>query len=85
MSSRCRYAGYLADKYGRKARPVHRHGCRRGPGRPMFMLMAGGSIWQAIVGQSVCSSRCRWSTVASYVTYVEMLKASGPLQRPGPG
>ncbi len=40
----------------------------------MFMLMAGGSIWQAIVGQSVLFIAVSVVNGASYVTYVEMLR-----------
>ncbi len=69
-------AGYLADRYGRK--PVLLIGSIAAVvlGIPMFMLMAGGSIWQAVVGQSVLFITVSVVNGASYVTYVEMLKAS---------
>lgn len=69
-------AGYLADKYGR--RPVLFAGSVASvvAGVPMFMLMSGGTIWQAIVGQSVLFICVSVVNGASFVTYVEMLKAS---------
>jgi MFS transporter, MHS family, proline/betaine transporter len=69
-------AGYLADRYGRK--PVLFSGTVAAVvlGVPMFMLMAGGSIWQAVLGQSVLFIAVSVVNGASYVTYVEMLKAS---------
>lgn len=69
-------AGYMADRYGRK--PVLFAGSVAAVvlGVPMFMLMAGGTVWQAIVGQSVLFIAVSVVNGASYVTYVEMLKAS---------
>ncbi|GAA5052427.1 MFS transporter [Nocardia callitridis] len=69
-------AGYLADKYGRK--PVLFAGSAAATvlGVPMFMLMSGSGAWQAIVGQSVLFICVSVVNGASYVTYVEMLKAS---------
>src|SRR5690606_882771 len=45
-------------------------------GVPMFMLMSGGTVWQAVVGQSVLFICVSVVNGASFVTYVEMLKAS---------
>ncbi|WP_143048837.1 MFS transporter [Rhodococcus jostii] len=69
-------SGYLADKYGRK--PVLFAGSAASVvlGIPMFMLMAGGSVWQAVVGQSVLFVAVSVVNGATYVTYAEMLKAS---------
>nr|WP_280419966.1 MFS transporter [Nocardia carnea] len=69
-------AGYLADRYGRK--PVLFGGSAAAAilGVPMFMLMAGAGAWQAVVGQSVLFICVSVVNGASYVTYVEMLKAS---------
>lgn len=69
-------AGYLADRYGRK--PVLFGGSVAAAvlGVPMFMLMAGGGAWQAVTGQSVLFICVSIVNGASYVTYVEMLKAS---------
>ncbi|WP_027499034.1 MULTISPECIES: MFS transporter [Nocardiaceae] len=69
-------AGYMADKYGRK--PVLFGGSFASIvlGVPMFMMMAGGSLWQAVVGQSVLFIAVSVVNGASYVTYVEMLKTS---------
>lgn len=69
-------AGYLADKYGRK--PVLFAGSAASAivGVPMFMLMSGGTVWQAVVGQSVLFICVSVVNGASFVTYVEMLKAS---------
>jgi MHS family proline/betaine transporter-like MFS transporter len=69
-------AGYLADTYGRK--PVLLWGSVAAAvlGVPMFVLMAGAGAWQAVVGQSVLFICVSVVNGASYVTYVEMLKAS---------
>lgn len=69
-------AGYLADRYGRK--PVLFGGSAAAAvlGVPMFMLMAGQGAWQAVIGQSVLFICVSVVNGASYVTYVEMLKAS---------
>ncbi|MFD4406291.1 MFS transporter [Nocardia sp. NPDC058499] len=69
-------AGYLADRYGRK--PVLFGGSAAAAilGVPMFMLMSGSGAWQAVVGQSVLFICVSVVNGASYVTYVEMLKAS---------
>ncbi|WP_051163120.1 MFS transporter [Nocardia transvalensis] len=69
-------AGYCADRYGRK--PVLYLGSAAAAvlGVPMFMLMAGGGAWQAVAGQSVLFICVSIVNGASYVTYVEMLKAS---------
>lgn len=69
-------AGYLADRYGRK--PVLFGGSAAAAilGVPMFMLMSGSGAWQAVVGQSVLFICVSIVNGASYVTYVEMLKAS---------
>lgn len=69
-------SGYMADKYGR--RPVLFAGSAAAVvlGIPMFMMMAGSGIWQAVVGQSVLFICVSVVNGASYVTYVEMLKAS---------
>ncbi len=69
-------AGAAADRYGR--RPVLIGGSVAGVvlGVPMFMLMAGGGVWQAIFGQSVLFIAVSVVNAASYVSYVEMLKAS---------
>jgi MHS family proline/betaine transporter-like MFS transporter len=69
-------AGYMADKYGRK--PVLFTGSVASAvlGVPMFMLMSGGTIWQAVVGQSVLFICVSIVNGASFVVYVEMLKAS---------
>lgn len=69
-------AGYLADRYGR--RPVLFAGSAVAVvlGVPMFMLMQHGSVWQAVLGQSVLFITVSVVNGASYVTYVEMLKAS---------
>ncbi len=69
-------AGYTADKIGRK--PVLFAGCAASAilGMPMFMLMAGGTIWQAVLGQSVLFICVSVVNGASFVVYVEMLKAS---------
>lgn len=69
-------AGYLADRYGRK--PVLFSGSVAAAilGVPMFMLMAGDGAWQAVAGQSVLFVCVSIVNGASYVTYVEMLKAS---------
>jgi MHS family proline/betaine transporter-like MFS transporter len=69
-------AGYAADKYGRK--PVLFIGSVASAvlGVPMFMLMSGGTIWQAVVGQSVLFICVSIVNGASFVVYVEMLKAS---------
>ncbi len=67
-------AGYAADKYGRK--PVLFIGSVASAvlGVPMFMLMSGGTIWQAVVGQSVLFICVSIVNGASFVVYVEMLK-----------
>ena len=69
-------AGYCADRYGRK--PVLFVGSIAGTllGVPMFMLMSGQGAWQAVVAQSVLFITVSVVNGASYVTYVEMLKAS---------
>ncbi|MBM7459134.1 MFS transporter [Rhodococcus coprophilus] len=69
-------AGYMADKFGRK--PVLFAGSVASAvlGVPMFMLMAGGTIWQAVLGQSVLFICVSVVNGASFVVYVEMLKAS---------
>nr|WP_228823217.1 MFS transporter [Nocardia blacklockiae] len=69
-------AGYLADRYGRK--PVLFTGSIAAAilGVPMFVLMSGTGAWQAVVGQSVLFVCVSIVNGASYVTYVEMLKAS---------
>lgn len=69
-------AGYMADKYGRK--PVLFTGSAAAAvlGVPMFMLMSGGTVWQAVVGQSVLFVCVSIVNGASFVVYVEMLKAS---------
>lgn len=69
-------SGYMADKYGRK--PVLFTGSILSAilGVPMFMLMSGGTIWQAVLGQSVLFICVSIVNGASFVTYVEMLKAS---------
>ncbi|WP_024802864.1 MFS transporter [Nocardia sp. BMG51109] len=69
-------AGYAADRWGR--RPILIGGSVASVvlGVPMFMLMAGGSVWQAVVGQSVLFIAVSVVNAASYVSYVEMLEAS---------
>ncbi|MFE4503771.1 MFS transporter [Rhodococcus sp. NPDC056743] len=69
-------AGYMADKYGR--RPVLFAGSAASVvlGVPMFMLMAGSGTWAAVAGQSILFVCVSVVNGASYVTYVEMLKAS---------
>ncbi|MGN5237092.1 MFS transporter [Rhodococcus sp. SJ-3] len=69
-------SGYMADKYGRK--PVLFAGSLAAAvlGVPMFMLMAGGTLWQAVLGQSVLFICVSVVNGASFVVYVEMLKAS---------
>ncbi|MFD6860260.1 MFS transporter [Rhodococcus sp. NPDC060086] len=69
-------AGYMADKYGRK--PVLFTGSVASAvlGVPMFMLMSGGTLWQAVLGQSVLFICVSIVNGASFVVYVEMLKAS---------
>lgn len=69
-------SGYMADRYGRK--PVLFAGSFAAIvlGVPMFMMMAGGTLWQAVVGQSVLFIAVSVVNGASYVTYVEMLKTS---------
>ncbi|MGW3481775.1 MFS transporter [Rhodococcus indonesiensis] len=69
-------AGWASDRWGRK--PVLFTGSFAAIvlGVPMFMMMAGGSIWQAVVGQSVLFICVSVVNGASYVRYVEMLKTS---------
>ncbi|UYP18721.1 MFS transporter [Rhodococcus sp. Z13] len=69
-------SGYMADKYGRQ--PVLFAGSVAAAvlGVPMFVLMSGGSAWQAILGQAVLFICVSVVNGASFVTYVEMLKAS---------
>ncbi|RYH71123.1 MAG: MFS transporter [Alcaligenaceae bacterium] len=69
-------AGWAADTWGR--RPVLFAGSASGLllGFPMFMLMGGGSAWQAIVGQSVLFICVAVVNGASYAAYAEMFKTS---------
>ncbi len=69
-------AGYCADRFGRK--PVIFTGSVGAVllGVPMFMLMSGGVVWQAIVAQSTLFICVSIVNGASYVAYAEMLKAS---------
>ncbi|WP_024795406.1 MFS transporter [Tomitella biformata] len=69
-------AGYAADRFGRRPVLFAGSGAALVLGIPMFMMMSGGSVWQAIVGQSVLFIAVSVTNGASYVTYVEMLKAS---------
>ncbi|WP_240945610.1 MFS transporter [Rhodococcus sp. HNM0569] len=69
-------AGYAADRFGRK--PVLFGGSAAAAilGVPVFMMMSTGPAWQAVLGQSVLFIAVSVVNGASYVTYVEMLKAS---------
>ncbi|RJO79190.1 MFS transporter [Nocardia panacis] len=69
-------SGYIADQYGRKIVLMTGSAAAVVLGVPMFMLMSGGSAWQAMFGQSVLFITVSIVNGASYVTYVEMLKAS---------
>lgn len=69
-------AGRAADRYGRRVVLFLGSGAAVVLGVPMFMLMAGGSAWHAIIGQSVLFVTVSIVNGASYVTYVEMLKSS---------
>lgn len=69
-------SGYLGDRFGRK--PVLFIGSIAAVvlGFPAFMMMSGGSVWQAFVGQAVLFITVSLVNGCSYVTYVEMLRAS---------
>jgi MHS family proline/betaine transporter-like MFS transporter len=69
-------SGFLADSIGRKK--VLFIGSAAGGllGVPMFMLMANGSAWQAIMAQSVLFICVSFVNGASFAAYAEMLKAS---------
>jgi len=69
-------SGWASDTWGRK--PVLFTGSAAGIvlGLPMFMMMSGGSVWQAIVGQSTLFICVSVVNGASFVTYAELLKTS---------
>ena len=69
-------AGHLSDRFGRKPVLFAGSGLAAVLSIPMFMMMAGGTAWQAVVGQSVLYITMSVVNGASNVTYVEMLKAS---------
>jgi MHS family proline/betaine transporter-like MFS transporter len=69
-------SGYLGDRFGRK--PVLFGGSIAAVilGFPAFIMMSNGSVWQAFVGQSALFIAVSVVNGCSYVTYVEMLRAS---------
>ncbi|MGJ0183080.1 MFS transporter [Corynebacterium glyciniphilum] len=69
-------SGYLGDRYGRK--PILFTGTIAAVllGFPCFILMSNGSVWQAFLGQMVLFIAVSVVNGCSYVTYVEMLRAS---------
>ncbi|RAX48268.1 MFS transporter [Arthrobacter sp. AQ5-05] len=69
-------AGYCADKFGRKIVLGTGSACALILGMPMFMLMSSGVAWQATIAQSTLFICVSIVNGASYVAYVEMLKAS---------
>ena len=69
-------AGFCADKFGRKVVILVGSAAAVILGVPMFTMMSGGVAWQAIIAQSVLFICVSIVNGASYVAYVEMLKAS---------
>ncbi|MEU0240404.1 MFS transporter [Nocardiopsis sp. NPDC006198] len=69
-------SGYLADTIGRKKVILIGSVGATLLGFPMFMMMAAGPAWAAVVGQSVLFVCVSVVNGASFVTYAEMLSAS---------
>ncbi|MGO4385092.1 MFS transporter [Specibacter sp. RAF43] len=69
-------AGFCADKFGRKIVILVGSAAAVILGVPMFTMMSGGVAWQAVIAQSVLFICVSIVNGASYVAYVEMLKAS---------
>ncbi|MFJ9556656.1 MFS transporter [Nocardiopsis sp. NPDC101807] len=69
-------SGYLADTIGRKKVILLGSVGATLLGFPMFMMMAAGPAWAAVVGQSVLFVCVSVVNGASFVTYAEMLSAS---------
>lgn len=69
-------SGYLADRIGRKKVILIGSVGATVLGFPMFMMMAAGPAWAAIVGQSALFVCVSIVNGASFVTYAEMLSAS---------
>ncbi|MGH3585170.1 MAG: MFS transporter [Pseudonocardia sp.] len=69
-------SGHLADRIGRKPVFFLGSGAAVVLGVPMFMLMAAGPAWQAILGQTVLFVCVSVVNGTSYVAYAEMLSAS---------
>nr|WP_312980312.1 MFS transporter [Corynebacterium sp.] len=69
-------SGYLGDRYGRK--PILFIGSIGAVllGFPSFIMMSNGSVWQAFIGQTALFIAVSVVNGCSYVTYVEMLRAS---------
>ncbi|MEE2036766.1 MFS transporter [Nocardiopsis sp. CT-R113] len=69
-------SGYLADTIGRRKVILIGSVGAALLGFPMFMMMAAGPAWAAVVGQSVLFVCVSVVNGASFVTYAEMLSAS---------
>ncbi|MFD3683290.1 MFS transporter [Nocardiopsis sp. NPDC058631] len=69
-------SGYLADTIGRKKVILIGSVAAALLGFPMFMMMAAGPAWAAVVGQAVLFVCVSIVNGASFVTYAEMLSAS---------
>jgi len=70
------FSGYLADTYGRKKVIAGSGAAAVILAVPMFSLMAGEEVWQAVVGQTVLFASVSMVLGVSYAAWAEMFKAS---------